>query len=289
VLLCVINLSEGRDPGLLGYLAGVAGASLLDVHADPHHHRSVWTLAGPDVHDAARALAAAAVERLDIRHHVGVHPRIGAVDVVPWVHLQPASAGELGPADIGPAVEARRSFATWVGGRGLPAVCYGPADGAVPERTLPEVRRRLWRDLRPDTGPDAPHPSAGAVAVGARPALVAYNLWLADTGADARAALGVARAVAAAVRGPAVRTLGLAVGDAVQVSCNLIDPWEVGPGAAFDAVASRVAVERAELVGLVPAAVLAADPRERWPELDLGPARTIEARLEQAGLDGGRA
>jgi hypothetical protein len=85
-----------------------------------------------------------------------------------------------------------------------------------------------------------------------------------------------------------VRALGLAVGDAVQVSCNLIDPWSVGPATVFDAVARHAAVTRAELVGLAPAEVLKRVPRHRWPELDLDPATTIEARLEQAGLDGGR-
>jgi glutamate formiminotransferase len=111
---------------------------------------------------------------------------------------------------------------------------------------------------------------------------VAYNVWLAE------ADLAVARGVAAAIRRPGLRTLALPVGASVQVSCNLTDPWTVGPEAAFDAVASRAAVARAELVGLVPRAVLERVPRQRWRELDLDPSTTIEARLEQAGLDGGR-
>jgi glutamate formiminotransferase len=300
MLLCVVNLSEGRDGATLSRLTAAAGRSLLDVHTDADHHRSVWTLAGPSVEDAARALAREAVATLDLRTHSGVHPRTGVVDVVPWVHLTPhAAPGEatapggagrrLGPGPIGPAVTARGRFAAWIATElGVPAVCYGPAAPAappvpaVPGRTLPELRRRLWVDLAPDVGPDRPHPSAGAVAVGARPALVAYNLWLAEPD------LALARRVAAEIRGPGLRTLGLAVGNDVQVSCNLIDPWAVGPGAAFDAVASRAAVARAELVGLVPAAVLAAEPPRRWRELDLDPGRTIEARLQQAGLDGGR-
>ncbi len=134
----------------------------------------------------------------------------------------------------------------------------------------------------PAAGPAVPHPTAGAAAVGARPILLAYNLWLAEPD------LAAARAVAGAIRGPGIRALGLAVGASVQVSCNLIAPWVVGPGAAFDAVASRAAVARAELVGLAPRAILDAEPRHRWPELDLDPSKTIEARLEQAGLDGGR-
>jgi glutamate formiminotransferase len=112
--------------------------------------------------------------------------------------------------------------------------------------------------------------------------LVAYNLWLAHTD------LSTAKQIARAIRSPAIRALGFHVGDAVQVSCNLIDPAAVGPGALVDAVATRAEVAGTELVGLVPATVLAAEPRARWPELDLDASRTIEARLERAGLDGGR-
>lgn len=297
MLTSVINVSEGRDAAVLDGLAAAAGGALLDRHVDADHHRSVWTLAGPDVVAASHALAAAAVAAIDLGDHRGAHPRIGAVDVVPWVALarRPGAPGAPGAAELvdgepADAVAARGAWARWVADElGVPAACYGPAApagadlGAVPERTLPEVRRRLWVDLRPDAGPDRPHPTAGAVAVGARPVLVAYNLWLAAPD------LAAARRIAAELRGPQVRALGLAVGAEVQVSCNLIAPWEVGPGAAFDAVARRAAVARAELVGLVPAAVLDAEPRGRWAELDLDPARTIEARLEQAGLDGGRA
>jgi glutamate formiminotransferase len=109
--------------------------------------------------------------------------------------------------------------------------------------------------------------------VGARDVLVAYNLWLVDDD------LGLARRIAAELRSPAVRTLGLAVGSAVQVSCNLVAPHEVGPAEVFDLVAARAAVARAELVGLVPRPVLDAVPEERWDELDLAADRTIEARL----------
>ena len=112
--------------------------------------------------------------------------------------------------------------------------------------------------------------------------LVAYNVWLAEPD------VALAKQIAREVRGPAVRALGLDVGGQAQVSCNLIDPDRVGPAALFDAVASRAAVARAELVGLVPARVLAAIPPERWPPLDLDPSRTIEARRGgSAGLDGG--
>jgi glutamate formiminotransferase len=276
MLECVINVSEGRDATILAALRRAAGAVLLDLHADADHNRAVLTTAGPAgaVQEAARAVAQAAVSRVDLRRHQGAHPRLGAVDVVPWVSLDgwPVADGPLAPA-----LAARQSFATWTAtALGLPCFLYGP------ERSLPEVRRQAWHGLSPDAGPPQPHPTAGATAVGARPILVAYNLWLAAPD------LARAGAVATAIRRPGLRTLALRVGDSVQVSCNLTDPWTVGPEAAFDAVASRTGVARAELVGLAPRGVLENVPRHRWPELDLDPSTTIEARLEQAGLDGGR-
>jgi glutamate formiminotransferase len=276
-LECVANVSEGRDSSLLSELAAVCGRALLDLHSDPHHNRSVFTLAGPDglAEESARALAVAVVERLDLSSHAGVHPRIGAVDVVPFVNLA-VSGGDLVDGDDEPAIEARNRFAEWAAEElGLPCFLYGR------ERTLPVLRRSVWHALRPQFGPDAPHPTAGAVAVGARHVLVAYNLWLGKRDP------ALARRVAEGLRGPEVRSLAFEVGDAVQVSCNLIDPWIVGPGAVFDAVASQASVERAELVGLIPRGVLLAEPPQRWAELDLDPSRTIEARLQLAGLDGG--
>lgn len=289
MLECVVNISEGRDVVLIERLteaaeAGAAGPVVLDIHTDPYHHRSVFTLAGEDdgrVEEAVRALARATVELVDIRAHAGAHPRIGALDVVPFVALDPDPSDRLADGPIGRAKEARDGFAAWAADElALPCFTYGP------ERTLPEVRRGAWTTLPPDFGPPHPHPSAGAAAVGARPALVAYNLWLGRP-----ADLQLARTVAAAIRNPYVRALGLQVGTEVQVSCNLIAPWISGPGAAFDAVTAalpgRSGIERAELVGLLPQAVLEAEPSGRWAELDLDPSKSIEARLEQAGLDGG--
>jgi glutamate formiminotransferase / 5-formyltetrahydrofolate cyclo-ligase len=280
LLECVVNVSEGRDKKVISEMARVAGPGLLDVHSDAHHHRSVLTLAGPKdvVTESARAVATAAAT-IDLPGHSGVHPRFGALDVVPFVDLvrEPHHGGRVADGCLGRAVEARDAFARWAARHlGLPCFLYGP------ERTLPQVRRRAWSSLRPDMGPSGPHPSAGAVAVGARPVLVAYNLWLA--GND----LAHGRRLAASIRSPHVRALGLAVGARVQVSCNLIAPWRVGPGAVFDAVASQAAVEQSELVGLVPLSVLEAEPQHRWGELGLSPSATIEARLEQAGLNGGR-
>jgi glutamate formiminotransferase len=276
LLECVVNVSEGRDQHVIAKLARAAGESLLDVHSDPDHHRSVLTLAGrqEQLPDAVRSVAKVAVQTIDIRGHEGAHPRIGALDVVPWVSI---AGWPLADGRIEAAVVARDDFARWAGSQlHLPCFLYGP------ERSLPEVRRQVWKDVQPDQGPTRPHPTAGAVAVGARPLLVAYNVWLEDSD------LALARSVAKAVRGPMVRALGLEVGSRAQVSFNLIDPWQVGPGAAFDAVASRAGVERGELVGLIPEAVLLREPAHRFRELGLDPFSTIEARLERAGLDGGR-
>jgi glutamate formiminotransferase len=257
VLECVVNISEGRDQAIIEGIAASAETALLDVHTDPDHHRSVLTLLGVD---AARAVTAAAVARLDLTAHAGAHPRIGVVDVVPFVPLDDASLAD--------AVAARDDFADWAGVTlGLPCFRYGPG------RSLPEVRREAFTALAPDTGPSRPHPTAGACAVGARPVLVAYNVWLAEPDLDA------ARRLARELRGPAVRALGLAVGDRVQVSMNLVAPDEVGPAEVFDRVAARLPVERAELVGLAPARVVRAVPRHRWAELDLSEDRTIEARI----------
>lgn len=257
-----MNVSEGRDEVQLAALAEAVRDDLLDLHRDPHHHRSVFTLVGER---APRVVAASALERFDLRHHEGAHPRLGIVDVVPFVALAGSTPGD--------AVAARDAFAKWLADEhGVPCFLYGP------ERSLPDVRRHAFRELAADHGPAAPHPTAGATAVGARPLLVAYNVWLAAPD------LALARRVAAAVRGPALRSLGLAVGPRVQVSMNLVDPLRVGPADAYDRVAEAVqaaggAVAGAELVGLLPRAVLAATDEARWAELDLTPDRTIEARI----------
>jgi glutamate formiminotransferase len=262
VLECVINISEGRDVELIAAIGAAAGPDLLDVHSDPHHHRSVLTVVGEP---AARAVATAAVAGIDLSQHAGVHPRVGAVDVVPFVPL----AGSRPAA----ALAARDRFARWFADEhGVPCFLYGP------ERSLPDVRRRVLAGEAPDVGSLPGDPRAGCCAVGARDVLVAYNVWLAEPD------LALARAVATAVRGDGIRSLGLLVGDRAQVSMNLIEPHRVGPADAFDRVMAaaaehRAAVQGAELVGLVPEAVLRSVDAARWPELDLAPDRTIEARL----------
>jgi glutamate formiminotransferase len=283
-LECVVNISEGTDDDLLARLAGTCGTALLDLHRDAHHNRGVFTLAGEDdeLEEAVRSLTRLAVGAIDLAANTGAHPRLGVVDVVPFVPLVRAvgTAGRLATgAPMTGAVEARDRFAGWAGTElDLPCFLFGPlASGYA--RALPTVRRGAFGELRPDTGPSRPHPSAGATAVGARGFLVAYNLWV--EGGD----VAMARAVAIAVRGPAVRALGFDLGGRAQVSCNLIDPGVVGPAEIHDEVAARLGVSGAgvaacELVGLLPATVLDRVPRHRWEELDLVEASTIEAQME---------
>ena len=279
---CVVNISEGRDRSVIEAIARAGGDGLLDLHADADHHRSVLTLGGclDEVEKAARAVAEAAVRSIDLRSHTGTHPRLGAVDVVPFVPLDEDTPDGGGWRRVH---DARDRFATWAGSvLGLPCFLYGP------ERSLPDVRRHAFGSLVPDTGPATPHPTAGACAVGVRPVLVAYNVWIADDEVrEAPSALMVARRLATSLRGPGVRSLGLPLADGAQVSFNLIEPTS-GPSIAevYDAVAVGAAaqgcsVTRAELVGLLPAAALHAAPRRRWPELDLAESRTIEYRMAE--------
>jgi glutamate formiminotransferase / 5-formyltetrahydrofolate cyclo-ligase len=270
VFECVLNLSEGRRLDVLDELSRAAGASLRDRHADAFHHRSVFTLInGADQLVAdVRALIDAGLARLDLTSHEGVHPRFGVVDVVPFVALDTTLAAR--------ACELRDNTARWLATTyGVPVFLYGTLVGG--ERSLPEVRRRAFRDLSPDFGPANAHPHFGASAVGCRPILVAWNLWL--DGVE----LAAARAIASALRRPGLRTLAFEVGAAVQVSCNVIDVSAVSLASLYDEVAARVPrggrISRAELVGLAPMSLLDAEDPSRWAELDLSLERTIEARI----------
>ncbi len=270
---CVVNVSEGRRVALLDEISSVVGPSLRDRHADQFHHRSVFTLVDePEaLQIGVHALIGACFERLDLRHHQGVHPRFGVVDVVPFV--------ALGPGQSGGATSMRDSTARWIAETyAVPCFLYGDVNGAP--RTLPDVRRQAFQGLRPDVGPHRPDPRLGAVAVGARPVLVAWNLWLDGVSIDE------ARAIARALRRREVRAMGFLVGDQVQVSCNVIEPGLVLPSAVYDEVVSRLppsgAIDRAELVGLIPRSVLEAEDRGRWAQLGLSESSTIERRLGTA-------
>ena len=257
MLECVINVSEGRHHAILDSLAQSCAGDLLDIHSDPDHNRSVFTTVGVD---APRALARAAVSALSLNDHSGVHPRIGVVDVVPFVPLVDSTMND--------ARIARDEFATWATAElNVPCFLYGA------ERTLPYIRKTAWTSLMPSAGTHSPHPTAGAMCVGVREPLVAYNLWLEDVD------LATTRRIAAAVRTANIRTLGLQVGTFTQVSVNLIQPMISGPNDVFSAVSQHATVHHAELVGLLPASVLATIPRDRWEDLDLSVEQTIEWRL----------
>jgi glutamate formiminotransferase len=258
----VPNFSEGRDGVVIGLLGTEIArfAKLLDVHADPDHNRSVFTFAGNEeqIVDALLASIAVAQERIDLRAHDGVHPRIGAADVVPVVAVKREDA-EL-------ARETARLAAERIGAElGLPVFLYGEiGEGRGPaffRRGGPEeLQRRIDSDeLAPDYGPTRLHPSAGGVIVGARRPLIAFNVNLAH--ADVEAAKAIARAVRERDGGfPGVRALGLDLPLAghAQISMNVED-WEAS--ALHDIVAAiereadvrGVELAGAELVGLMPA------------------------------------
>jgi glutamate formiminotransferase len=272
VLECVVNVSEGCDVRRLADLDVVCGADLLDRHSDCDHHRSVFTLAGEF---AARDLTRECVERLDIAEHRGVHPRLGVIDVVPFVPLTGSTMSD--------ARRARDDYAHWASSTfEIPVFVYGPADSA--ERQLPDIRRSAFRELEPDFGPSSPHPTAGAICVGVRDVLVAYNVWLNDD-----VSFDAARAIARDVRGDGIRTLALRVGSHVQISTNLVEPRRVGPMQAFDRIRTSAESNGArathgELVGLLPSEVLERIPTSRWSELDVDESRTIEAQLARREL-----
>ena len=267
MLEAVPNVSEGRDAGIVAAIADAfaSRALVLDVHSDPDHHRSVYTLAGDDEElvDALLAGIAAAVELVDLRRHVGVHPRVGAADVVPLV---PLSAD-----DMPRAVTAARVLAQRIGDElALPVFEYGEiGDGRRPaffrRGGLDELERRVEAgELEPDAGPSRIDPRAGVVLVGARAPLVAYNVVLATDDVE------IAREVARAVRGSSggmagVQAIGLLLPEAaqVQVSLNVIDVegaplHEVLDRVRSEADARGVEVATGELVGLVPARVFEA-------------------------------
>ena len=278
MLECVPNVAEGQRRDVVDALAATCGASLLDVHTDPDHHRSVFTLAGPgfrDAETAAAALARDVASRLDLTDHEGVHPRFGVLDVVPFCALD---------EDHEVAASAAVAFAEWASVElELPVFLYDDADPL--RRSLPELRAEAFVQRVPDVGPRAPHPTLGAVAVGARPPLVAVNCWL-DTN-DVIVAREIAHHVRERDGGLAgVRALGLLLESegVVQVSMNLVDLPVTGVEDACSEV-RRLAgrddwtITQVEIVGLVPAveADRWSEPFRAWSKL--GDDLTIEARL----------
>jgi glutamate formiminotransferase len=281
VIECVVNVSEGRDMAMLRALADACGAALLDVHTDPDHNRTVFTLGGPSARDAqvsARALARTAARRLDIVGHTGVHPYIGAIDVVPFVPVGPTTT------ERDAAIDAAVSFARWwASAYDVPVFLYGDADPQG--RDLPSVRRGAFTSRQPDYGPPEPHPRLGASAVGARRPLVAINCMLVSDEVDK--ARRIARRIRESDGGlPAVRALGFMLDTAgrAQVSMNLFDLDRTGVEHACRAVRVEARKEHTdvaeiELVGLVPSRELdrCSDEFLRWSRLDA--SCTIEGRV----------
>ena len=282
----VPNFSEGRSRDTLDRLIEAAGRPLLDVHADPSHHRSVLTLAGSvqEIRSASRSLFETAVQRIDLRRHRGEHPRIGALDVLPIV--------PLGGATMEEAARVARSLAEEIGADGsVPVFLYGKAERNG--RPLPQIRQgglrglanRLARgEIRPDYGPPTLHPSAGGLSVGAREPLIAFNVNL-DT-ADVETARVIAGRIRTSGGGlAALRAIGVRQRDPAgrrilaQVSMNLLDWRRTSLREAFrrvltEAGAAGAGVVHSEIVGLVPRDAT-------WPGMEMEialrePARTIE-------------
>jgi glutamate formiminotransferase len=267
----VPNFSEGRRAEVVDRLAaavaGTPGVHLLDRTSDASHNRSVLTLAGDAeaVGGALEATVAVAVEAIDMERQTGEHPRIGAVDVVPFV--------PLGETTIDDCVRLARDFGARVADRfGIPVYLYARAATRPDREKLADVRRGQYEglreaiatdpDRRPDFGPALLHPTAGAMAVGARPFLIAWNINLAST--DLELARRIARAVRESSGGlPRVQASGfrLEEPDCAQVSMNLLDfavtpIWRVWEAVEAGARAEGVEPAESELIGLAPLAAL---------------------------------
>jgi glutamate formiminotransferase len=287
-LEAVPNFSEGQDSVLIGLIGNELAerARLLDIHTDPDHNRSVFTLVGDDVEivDALLAAVAVARGRIDLRRHEGVHPRIGAADVVPLVPVR--------PGDMERARAAALTLGQRIGGElDLPVFLYGELGGgrgpAFFRRGGPaELQRRIDAgEVLPDFGPSRLDPAAGGVILGARRPLIAFNVNLAGaSGEIAREIAAVIRERGGGFRG--VRAIGLDLSRAgkAQVSMNVED-WEAASlhdilaAVEREAQARGVEVEGSELVGLMPAgaAAVAAGSLLRIDGFDS--SRLLELRL----------
>ncbi len=290
---CVPNFSDGRNPdvlrALVGAIQGVRGARVLDTSQDPDHNRCVVTFVAPPDAATRAAFEAARMARalIDVSRHEGVHPRMGATDVCPFVPLQEA-AMEV-------CVECAHELGRRLGAElDIPVFFYGEAALRPERRELPQVRRGGFEFLRsrigsaadyaPDEGPDVIHPTAGATAIGARRILIAFNVNLDSDD------LGVARAIAREIREanaglPGIRALGLALRrrGRVQVSANVCDFERTGLVKLFEEIENRakargVNVESSELVGLAPAAALDASIARRVRLNGFDPARHVLER-----------
>lgn len=295
----VPNISEGARGDVIDGAASVisqasATPGLLDVHRDADHNRSVLTLAGSsdDLREAVLSLGRYCADSIDLNVHAGVHPRMGALDVVPFI--------PLGEASMAAAVAcARESGAALWERSAIPVYLYGDASMRMSGCELPAVRvsfeklARHMAEYPPDFGDPRPHPTAGAVAVGARPPMVAFNVWIDDPsgGRNSDVLARTAAEIAAEVREhggglPGVRALGLFLPSRslAQVSMNLTEPERAGVGEAYEAVrhaaAQRgVGVRGGELVGLAPAIALAGCSEEVLKACGIGGEQVLENRI----------
>src|SRR5579872_6231705 len=294
IIECIPNVSEGRRTAVVEAIAsairGVAGVRLLDYSSDPSHNRSVFTFAGdaPSVKAAVLALYAQAIPAIDLRNHTGEHPRLGAVDVVPFVPIEGATMSDC--------VSLAKDVAADVAARfGVPVYLYEEASDNPARKNLEDIRRGEFEGLaakmtaaewRPDAGPSAPHPSAGASVIGARMPLIAFNINLNSNRLD------VAKKIAAAIRQSSggfryVKAAGFELKDRgiVQVSMNLTNYEKTPIFRVFEAVkreAERygVAILESEIVGLVPAAALASAAEYYLQIADFKPDQILENKLK---------
>ena len=295
IVECVPNFSEGRRKEVVDAIAdagrSVAGVTVLDVEMDANHNRSVITLVGdPDAAaEAAFRMAAKAVALIDLNVHRGEHPRIGALDVCPFIPIRGVAMDDC----VRLARDLGRRLADELG---VPVYLYEAAATRPERRALPDIRKGEFEGLKvevetnpdraPDFGPPRLHPTAGASVVGARPPLIAYNVNLGT--ADVKVAKAIAKRVREKDGGlPAVRALGFELRDRglVQVSMNLVNYKVTSIAAAFDAV-SRHAAERnvpavaSEIVGLLPADALPPDAVARLKLENFRPDQILENRLK---------
>lgn len=293
VLEAVPNFSEGRDPSFLEAVTDAArrsGVDVLDASSDAEHHRSVVTWVGDPVavERAAVAVAEVAMARIDLRHHRGVHPRVGALDVLPVVPLVGLTMHD--------AVRSARRIGAALADLGLPVYLYGAAS-TPPGRTLAELRRGGFEGLlgapsdapEPDfpAGAARVHATAGAACVGARPVLLAWNVLVEGV---SRAALG---GLAARLRErggglPGLRTLALELEESgvLQLSMNLEDVEARDPMLVFDAIEAGVQalggrIAGTEVIGMIPEALVLGAATRRLNLLDSNSARFLPARLTE--------
>jgi glutamate formiminotransferase len=302
IIECVPNISEGRRADVLDACADAirqAGVRLLDVKPDASHNRAVYTFAGDaaGVRAAVLALFDAAVPRIDLRTHSGEHPRMGAVDVVPFIPIEGATMADC----VALATDVAAAVAS---AHGLPVFLYEDAARTPARRNLEDIRRGEFEGLpaklkqpewAPDFGPATPHASAGASVIGARMPLIAYNINLATDRLD------VARKIAAAVRHSSgglryVKAMGVPLADRgiVQVSMNLTNYEKTPIHRVFELVkreAARygVTVLESEIVGLVPAAALTASAAWFLQVDSFTDDLVLETRLSRAEGKGQRA